>query len=751
MNKKNIIELVDKALKKDNLAMETLYNSFYKDVLYVCKKLNLNDADANDIAQETFIDAFSKLNTLSDKSKFKMWIMRIANNKSLNLLKHNNIIKFDNIDDDNSFAEIPDKAKNVEEQYIENEVASTLKSIIEKLPLEQKITVFMYYYEDMSVKEIAAAYNCSENTVRSRLNYAKKYISSEVNKLENNNIKLRCTAIIPFLFVLFSKENEAFAASIPNSSIPSATNVIAKSMKSLSKGTIKTLSTGKIIGICTTVVATITAAIISIILLVGNNDDNASSKHYFESSNSTKDTYDISSNTDDSDKPDNDKPEAETTEKESYETGNEYWDYYYIDSFNMPEIKYTTIDYAGGVLSANIADTFFSLSENDIIESIKNHDLHNGNKHEFGTRFVEDCAIKNFTDVGTQKRYTVTKIVYAYDKTKQDSYYDESFIYDYIVSMSTDYANYNTPNIIELQISNVNVNRDFQKKTFNFLKSIFGNEIANYLTYAKDADGKDKVGNAYGSSMYDVIKIGTTYYKLQRWITRDSENKNNDTVHFAVIVSHKDEKSKYDNQSYYNENYTSILTPDTLSFEDFILGDFGSTNINDISTFGSEYMKHGLEEVYEKTQSEGYLFIVNHYPDGSINNEFTMTAIKHCENYTNIFTPELDITISNIMKNGELISLETKFQGEIGIAQPPREEDVDYSSLYQPFLKKVKAILGEDVDFSEITLEKFLSQTGISFESTYLGKSCNVAVNYSQYVNMAPLMSGDFEIIITMH
>lgn len=739
MNKKNIVELVDRALKKDNLAMETLYNSFYKDVLYVCKKLNLNDADAYDIAQDTFIDAFSKLDTLSDKSKFKMWIIRIANNKALNLLKHNNVIKFENIDDDNSFTEIPGKAKNIEDQYIDNEVASILKSIIEKLPLEQKITVFMYYYEDMPVKEIAAAYNCSENTVRSRLNYAKKFITSEVNKLENNNVKLRCSAIIPFLFILFANESEAFAASIPESSIPSSTGVIAKAMKSLKGKTIKTFSIGKIVGISTAAIAVISGAVIGIISLGGKDDNNDVPNQYVASSDPTVNT---------SDNDDSDKKETETSKKETYDTGDEYWDYYPIDSFNMPEIEYTTIDYAGGVLTANIADTFFSLSENDIIESIKNNDLHNGHEHEFGTRFIEECSIKNFTDIGTQKRYTGTKIVYAYDKAKQDSYSDEDFMYDYIVSMTTDYANYNSPNTIEVSIYNVNVNRDFQKKAFNLLESIFGNEIANYLTYAKDADGKDKTGSAYNSTMYDVIKIGTTYYKLQRSITSGGEN--NDSIKFEVTVSHKNEKSSSSDQSYYNANYTSILTPDIFSFEDFILGNFGSTNINEISTFGAEYMKHGLDEIYNKTQSEGYLFIVNNYPDGSTSNEFTMTTIKHCENYSNIFTPELDISIMNIMKDGELISLETKFQGEIGIAEPPSEGTVDYAPLYQPFLNKVKAILGEDVDLSEITMEKFLSQTGISFDATYLGKPCNVTLDYSQYVNMAPLMSGDFEITITM-
>ena len=738
MNKKNITELVDRALKKDNLAMETLYNSFYKDVLYVCKKLNLNDADAYDVAQDTFIDAFSKLDTLSDKSKFKAWIIRIANNKALNLLKHNNVIKFESIDDDNSFTEIPDKAKNIEEQYIDNEVAGILRSIIEKLPLEQKITVFMYYYEDMPVKEIAEAYNCSENTVRSRLNYAKKFIASEVNKLEDNNVKLRCSAIIPFLFILFANESEAFAASIPDSSIPSSTGVIAKTMKSLTGKTVKTLSVGKIAGISVAVIAAVAGVVIGITSL-GKKDNNSSNQH-IASADPTAGTT--------TDKDDSDKKETETSEKETYETGDEKWDYYPIDSFDMPEIEYTTIDYAGGVLSANIADTFFKLSENDIIESIKNNDLHNGNEHEFGTRYIEECEIKNFTDVGTQKRYTVTDIVYAYDKSKKDSYADEDFMYDYIISMTTDYANYNTPNTIGVNICNVNVNRDFQKKAFTLLESIFGYEIANYLTYAKDADGKDKTGSAYKSTMYDVIKIGTTYYKLQRSITSGGENK--DSIKFEVTVSHKNEKSSSSNQSYYNANYTSILTPDVFSFEDFILGNFGSTDINEISTFGAEYMKHGLDEIYKKTQSDGYTYIVNNYPDGSTDNDFTMTTIKHCENYTNIFTPELDISIKNVMKDGELISLETKFQGEIGIAEAPDEGKPDYTPLYQPFLNKVKAILGEDVDLSEITMEKFLSQTGISFDATYLGKTCNVTLDYSQYVNMAPLMSGDFEITITM-
>jgi hypothetical protein len=47
-------ELVKKAKAKDNAAIEELYKGYYADVLYICRKYSLNDADSADVAQETF-------------------------------------------------------------------------------------------------------------------------------------------------------------------------------------------------------------------------------------------------------------------------------------------------------------------------------------------------------------------------------------------------------------------------------------------------------------------------------------------------------------------------------------------------------------------------------------------------------------------------------------------------------------------------------------------------------------------------
>ena len=92
MNNNELKEIVKKAVKKDNVAMEQLYKSYYEDVCFVCKKYGLNDEDVKDIAQDTFIQGFEKLETLNKPETFPAWIQRIASNKCLNFLKHNKVI-----------------------------------------------------------------------------------------------------------------------------------------------------------------------------------------------------------------------------------------------------------------------------------------------------------------------------------------------------------------------------------------------------------------------------------------------------------------------------------------------------------------------------------------------------------------------------------------------------------------------------------------------------------------------------------
>ena len=216
MDKKELIMQVNKAAKQDNGAMEVLYKEFYKDVLFVCKKYNLSDTDAEDVAQETFIKAFKEIKTLEKPESFKSWLLRIASNNSLNLLKHQKTLVMDTVSTDEEVLDIPDKNKNSEDVIIDKEVRDILAKMMEELPIEQRVTLFMYYYQDFSIKEIANAYGCSEKTVISRLGYARKAMRKKADALENQGVKLRTIAILPFLFFFFAEERKAFACEIPD-------------------------------------------------------------------------------------------------------------------------------------------------------------------------------------------------------------------------------------------------------------------------------------------------------------------------------------------------------------------------------------------------------------------------------------------------------------------------------------------------------------------------------------------------------
>lgn len=749
--------------------METLYKTYYKDVLYVCKKLNLNDADANDIAQDSFIEAFSKLNTLNDTKKFKQWICRIANNKALNLLKHNNVLKFDNIDDDTEYTELPDKKKSAETQIIGNEVADILKTIIEKLPLEQRITVFMYYYEDMSVKEIAEAYGISENTVRSRLNYAKKFIKSEVDKLENNGIKLRCTAILPLLYLLFVQEEKAFAAGLSDNAIPSATAIISKVMKnSVAEANANTVtsaaktgfSLGKIIGISSAAVAVIATAVIGISILGNKDKDDKKPYNDHVSAETTEKNDENTTTSSNNSAENNNTPENNTEENNNYTSGDEYWDFYSVEIPVLPEITYDKIEYLqsnNGPITANIADTIFNFTPDQIADKFKNTSKYSEDSYIFSTETVEECELTEYADVGVQKQFYITDTVKAYPKdTVNDitsnpdyQYYDFYSAYDIRVALERDITNYNNYNKIRVDFNHIDVNRTAQKDIFNILEDIFGKELATYMVYGTDTDGQNNYTKDYinDRDLGDYIKIGeSTSYFVSRTINLGKKNTaNSGYITFDVYVTHKNEK----NQCYYVGDYNSALDSETF-LNNFIRGNFGSTDINDLGNFGSEYMKLGLDETYVRTISDGYTYKKMYYPDESYYELLLLDVQKGCKDIVNLMAPELCIDIGIVYKNDKICKLDIEFEGDVGYSSIPDDTEPDYTRLYEPLLGKFEALLGDSVNLSEIDSTAFSTGKGMTFEADYLGKPCKGSIAYAYGKNMAEMMAAKFEINISL-
>lgn len=106
-----------------------------------------------------------------------------------------------------SIAELQDeRLEHLPEIVVDQaETKELIDRILEELDDRQRVVVGMFYYEQMSVNEIAETLSCSVNTVKSRLNYARKRIGKEISELEKKGVLLYTAAPIPLLMYLFQK------------------------------------------------------------------------------------------------------------------------------------------------------------------------------------------------------------------------------------------------------------------------------------------------------------------------------------------------------------------------------------------------------------------------------------------------------------------------------------------------------------------------------------------------------------------
>lgn len=185
-----LTELVVRAQSGDESSKEKIYEEMANRVYYFALKIVRNKDDAADIMQDSFIIAFRKLDSLKEPGAFTTWLYRITANQCKNFFaKQKDTYSLDNDDENFDVDSIKDKDETfLPGSAIEQEETHRLvQEIIDELPDYQRSCIMMYYYSEMSVKEIAETLECSEGTVKSRLNYGRQQIKKGVMKLENNH------------------------------------------------------------------------------------------------------------------------------------------------------------------------------------------------------------------------------------------------------------------------------------------------------------------------------------------------------------------------------------------------------------------------------------------------------------------------------------------------------------------------------------------------------------------------------------
>jgi RNA polymerase sigma factor (sigma-70 family) len=162
------IELIELIVKKKDLKA---YNSLmlkyqataYKMALIYCK----DRENAYDIVQDSFLKAYENLSKFRFESSFKTWLMKIVYYESLNWIKKNK--KSEYFLDIDECEYVIDSKVRTDDVLVQTEKEKIIKNSLESLNKKHKTVVYLKYYENLSLKEIADIIETTEGTIKSIL------------------------------------------------------------------------------------------------------------------------------------------------------------------------------------------------------------------------------------------------------------------------------------------------------------------------------------------------------------------------------------------------------------------------------------------------------------------------------------------------------------------------------------------------------------------------------------------------------
>lgn len=163
-------ELVERCKLGDTAGYEMLYRQYAKAMYNTSLRVVNNTADAEDVLQEAFLDAFRSLNDFHYHSTFGAWLKRIVINKSINVLRKRkmNLVE---LDQTNAYALTDDE--KLDEHEIQYKVEQVKKGI-EKLADGYRTVLSLYLLEGYDQEEISEILGISHNTVRTQYIRAKQ-------------------------------------------------------------------------------------------------------------------------------------------------------------------------------------------------------------------------------------------------------------------------------------------------------------------------------------------------------------------------------------------------------------------------------------------------------------------------------------------------------------------------------------------------------------------------------------------------
>lgn len=246
-------------------AFNVIYEKTNRYVYFTCLGFVKNEQDAADLSQEVYLTVIKQIQSLEDSAKLIPWLNRITVNKCKNFLAKNTPVLMES---DEMQEDIPETKEDfLPEEYVVNKAKREMVMKIMRDTLSDVLyqTVLLYYFNEMSVPEIAEVMECPTGTVTYRLSAARAKIKEGVLSHEKKHgEKLYSFAAVPFLTQLFTAEASEIAVPELLGGILSACSVNTTAVAAAEKGAKAMLK-----AVFKTVKAKVIASVVSVAVVGG--------------------------------------------------------------------------------------------------------------------------------------------------------------------------------------------------------------------------------------------------------------------------------------------------------------------------------------------------------------------------------------------------------------------------------------------------------------------------------------------------
>jgi RNA polymerase sigma-70 factor (ECF subfamily) len=174
---------IARALKGDNQSFSQLVEAYQRPVFNVCYRMLGDPAEAEDAAQETFIRAYTRIDSYDPSRKFSSWLLAIASHYCIDRLRRKRfgLVSWDDLP---PWRWLPDSDPQPEEVALRHEAQRQVQELLKELPPDYRAAVVLRYWHELSYEEIADALDSTLPAIKSRLFRARQMMAQTATRAD---------------------------------------------------------------------------------------------------------------------------------------------------------------------------------------------------------------------------------------------------------------------------------------------------------------------------------------------------------------------------------------------------------------------------------------------------------------------------------------------------------------------------------------------------------------------------------------